>query len=124
MQFLVVDDETDVCTLFQQPFRKEPRTQKLSSAFASSGKKALDYLHRPMHEPITVLSDINMPGVSGLGLLQHIRREFKAGHPSVFMITAYGDSEKYNEAISLGAGDLLTKPLDFDLLRQKLHLEG
>ncbi len=124
MQLLVVDDEIDVCTLFQQRFRKELRAQKLSFAFASSGKEALNYLHSHTNEPITVLSDINMPGMSGLELLQHIRREFKAGHPSVFMITAYGDSEKYNEAISLGACDLLTKPLDFDLLREKLHLES
>jgi CheY-like chemotaxis protein len=124
MQLLVVDDETDVCTLFKQRFRKELRAQKLSFAFASSGEEALDYLHSHTDEPITVLSDINMPGMSGLELLQHIRREFKPGHPSVFMITAYGDSENYHEAISLGASDLLTKPLDFNLLRQKLHLES
>ncbi len=124
MQLLVVDDETDVCTLFQQRFRKELRAQKLSFAFASSGKEALNYLHTHTDEPITVLSDINMPGMSGLELLQQIRQEFKPGKPPVFMITAYGDSEKYNEAMSLGASDLLTKPLDFNLLRQKLNLEN
>ncbi len=124
MQLLVVDDESDVRTLFQQRFRKELRTQKLSFAFASSGIEALDYLHSHANESITVLSDINMPGMSGLELLQQIRKEFKTGQPSVFMITAYGDSEKYNQAMSLGARDLLTKPLDFNLLRQKLQLES
>ncbi len=124
MQILVVDDETDVCTLFEQRFRKELRAQKLSFAFASSGKEALHYLHSHSNEPITILSDINMPGMSGLELLRQIRQEFDTPPPNVYMITAYGDSEKYNQAISLGASDLLTKPLDFNLLRRKLHLEN
>jgi CheY-like chemotaxis protein len=69
-----------------------------------------------------VLSDINMPGMSGLELLKHIRQDFEALKPEVLMITAYGDKESDNQAISLGASDLLTKPMDFNLLRQKLHL--
>ena len=124
MQLLVVDDEPDVCSLFQQRFRKELRAQKLSFAFANSGHEALLYLSNHKSEPITVLSDINMPGMSGLELLQHIRQDFATSHPEVFMITAYGDSESYNQAIRLGANDLLTKPLDFDLLRKKLQLEA
>jgi CheY-like chemotaxis protein len=123
MQLLVVDDEQDVCSLFQQRFRKELRSQKLSFAFANSGAEALAYLHQHTSEPITVLSDINMPGMSGLELLMHIRQDFDTLKPEVLMITAYGDSERYNQAISLGASDLLTKPLDINLLRQKIHLQ-
>jgi CheY-like chemotaxis protein len=123
LQLLVVDDEQDVCTLFQQRFRKELRTQKLSFAFAHNGSEALQYLRNHQDEEVTVLSDINMPGMSGLELLKHIRQDFDTLKPEVLMITAYGDPESYNQAISLGASDLLTKPLDFNLLRQKLHLQ-
>ena len=122
MKLLVVDDEVDVCYLFQQRFRKELRTQKLSFVFANSGIEALHYLRNHATEPITVLSDINMPGMSGLELLLHISEEFAPTHPDVYMITAYGDQENYNRAKSLGATDLLTKPLDFNLLREKLHI--
>jgi CheY-like chemotaxis protein len=123
MQVLVVDDETDVCSLFQQRFRKEVKSQKLHFAFANSGKEALQYLRNHNSECITVLSDINMPGMSGLELLEHIGREFENQKPAVYMITAYGDAENYQRAIRLGATDLLTKPLDFTLLRQKLNLQ-
>jgi len=122
MQLLVVDDEVDVCSLFQQRFRKELRTQKLSFAFANSGYEALHYLRQHKNEPVTVLSDINMPGMGGLELLKHIGQEFQGSRPEVYMITAYGDQENYQRAISLGARDLLTKPLDFSLLREKLQL--
>jgi CheY-like chemotaxis protein len=121
-QLLVVDDEPDVSTLFQQRFRKEVRSQKLSFAFANSGREALDYLRQHNTEPVTVLSDINMPGMSGLELLRHINEEFDGSKPDVYMVTAYGDAENYQRAIGLGATDLLTKPLDFSLLRQKLQL--
>jgi two-component system, chemotaxis family, chemotaxis protein CheY len=121
-QLLVVDDESDVSTLFQQRFRKELRAQKLAFAFAQSGSEALNYLRQHPHEPVTVLSDINMPGMSGLELLRHINEDFETPKPEVYMITAYGDAENYQRAIGLGATDLLTKPLDFTLLRQKLQL--
>jgi two-component system, chemotaxis family, chemotaxis protein CheY len=122
MKLLVVDDEVDVCYLFQQRFRKELRAHKLSFVFANSGNEALHYLRNHSTEPITVLSDINMPGMSGLELLRHIGQEFEGSRPEVYMITAYGDQENYQRAISLGARDLLTKPLDFFLLREKLHI--
>ena len=122
-QVLVVDDEQDMGTLFLQRFRKELRAQKLTLAFANSGTEALDFLHQHANEPITVLSDINMPGMSGLELLRHIQQDFDTPKPEVFMITAYGDAENYNQAMSLGAEDLLTKPLDFNLLREKLQLQ-
>jgi CheY-like chemotaxis protein len=123
MQLLVVDDEQDVCSLFQQRFRKELRAQKLTFAFANNGTEALQYLRNHKDENVTVLSDINMPGMSGLELLKHIKQEFDTPPLDVLMITAYGDSESYQNAINLGASDLLTKPLDFTLLRQKLHLQ-
>jgi two-component system, chemotaxis family, chemotaxis protein CheY len=112
----------DVCSLFQQRFRKELKNKKLSFAFASSGAEALHYLRNYKRESITVLSDINMPGMSGLELLKHIGSKFENRKPEVYMITAYGDQENYQRAISLGAHDLLTKPLDLSLLREKLHL--
>jgi CheY-like chemotaxis protein len=121
-QLLVVDDEPDVCMLFQQRFRKELRAQKLAFAFATSGKEALNYLHQHNTESITVLSDINMPGMNGLELLECIGREFETPKPEVYMVTAYADQESYQRAVGLGATDLLTKPVDFSLLRQKLHL--
>jgi two-component system, chemotaxis family, chemotaxis protein CheY len=124
MQVLVVDDEQDMCALFLQRFRKELKAKKISLAFATSGQEALHYLRQNNTQPITVLSDINMPGMSGLELLKHIKQEFEEPPRDVFMITAYGDNENYQRAISLGALDLLTKPLDFSLLRQKLHLES
>jgi CheY-like chemotaxis protein len=124
MQVLVVDDETDVCTLFQQRFRKEVKAQKITFAFANSGTEALQYLLKHKDEEVTVLSDINMPGMSGLELLRHIKQDFDAPKTDVFMITAYGDSESYAQAISLGARDLLTKPLDFNLLREKLQINA
>jgi CheY-like chemotaxis protein len=123
MQVLVVDDEVDMGMLFQQRFRKELRAQKVNFAFANSGIEALDYLRSHSSESITVLSDINMPGMSGLELLRHINEEFETSKPDVYMITAYGDSENYQRAIGLGATDLFTKPLDFTLLRQKLQLQ-
>ena len=122
MKVLVVDDEKDMQTLFEQRFRKEIREKKIDFAFASSGEEALNYLNTHNHEAVLILSDINMPGMSGLELLKHIKQKFSAPPPIVMMVTAYGDEENYNQAISLGADDFLTKPLDFVLLKDKLKL--
>ncbi|MBD0331371.1 MAG: response regulator [Chitinophagaceae bacterium] len=122
MNILVVDDEKDVQMLFEQRFRREIKDRKVAFAFANSGKEALNYLYQHQHEAPLVLSDINMPGMSGLELLQHIRREFDAPPPRVMMITAYGDIENYQQAIRLGADDFFTKPLDFKLLKEKLQI--
>jgi len=67
-----------------------------------------------------ILSDINMPGMSGLELLRHIKEKHKEPPPLVMMITAYGDADNYNTAMKLGADDFLTKPLEFSLLKEKL----
>lgn len=120
MKILVVDDEKDMQTLFEQRFRKEIRTKEMEFAFANSGEDALQYLNQLVHEAVLILSDINMPGMSGLELLRHIKQKFENPPPVVMMITAYNDAENYNNAISLGADDFLTKPLDFILLKEKL----
>ncbi len=72
------------------------------------------------HEAVLILSDINMPGMSGLQLLQHIKQKYEAPPPVVMMITAYGDDENYQQAMKLGADDFLTKPVDFTALKEKL----
>lgn len=120
MKILVVDDETDVKILFEQRFRKEVRSGEFSFAFANSGEEALQYLNNHEHEVVLILSDINMPGMSGLELLKKIKHMYAIPPPVVMMITAYGDEENYNRSVSLGADDFLTKPLDFNLLKEKL----
>lgn len=120
MKILVVDDEKDIQLLFEQRFRKEIREQQLVFAFAFSGEEALDYLNRHEHEAVLILSDINMPGMSGLELLEHIKQKYMKPPPVVMMITAYGDEENFNTAKRLGADDFLTKPVDFALLKEKL----
>jgi len=123
MNILVVDDETDVKTLFEQRFRKEIRTGGTQFAFATSGEEALNYLNSPEHNAVLILSDINMPGVSGLELLKKVREKHHVPSPTVIMITAYGDEENYNKAMHFGANDFLTKPLDFLSLKEKLKSE-
>lgn len=120
MKILVVDDERDIQTLFEQRFRKEIRSGEMDLTFAGSGNEALDFLNRQDHEFVLILSDINMPGMSGLELLKRIKGKYHTPPPTVMMITAYGDDYNYNEAMSLGADDFLTKPLDFSDLKQKL----
>jgi two-component system chemotaxis response regulator CheY len=121
MKILVVDDEADVQPLFQQRFRKEIRNGEISFDFALSGEQALSYLEERHSEVVLILSDINMPGMSGLELLSHIRHDYNAPPPPVvMMITAYGDDENYQQAMQSGADDFLTKPLDFNLLKEKL----
>lgn len=122
MKILAVDDEKDMQSLFEQRFRKEIRNKTVEFAFASSGEEALDYLNIHLHEAVLILSDINMPGMSGLELLKHIKQKYHTPPPIVMMVTAYGDADNYNQAIELGADDFLTKPIDFDLLKKKLKL--
>jgi CheY-like chemotaxis protein len=88
--------------------------------FAFSGEEALKYLQGNKHEAVLILSDINMPGMSGLDLLDQIKQKFNQPPPVVMMITAYGDSENYKQAMDLGADDFITKPVDFKLLKEKI----
>ena len=117
---LVVDDERDIKELFEQHFRKEIKAGDLAFIFAFSGEEAMTYLQNPSHEAILILSDINMPGMSGLDLLKKIKEKYKVPPPVVMMITAYGDEENFRRAMQLGADDFLTKPLDFRSLKEKL----
>jgi CheY-like chemotaxis protein len=120
MKILVVDDERDVQALFQQRFRKEIKNGDMYFEFAFSGEEALAYLKQNQKEAVLILSDINMPGMNGLELLEHIKQEFQKPVPIVIMITAYGDDENYKTAKKLGADDFLTKPVDFKTLKEKL----
>lgn len=124
MKILVVDDERDIQTLFEQRFRREIRDKDLEFVFAFSGEEALVYLNQHKHEAVLILSDINMPGMSGLDLLKHIKQKYHQPPPVVMMITAYGDAENFNTAKELGADDFLTKPVDFSLLKEKLKIKA
>jgi CheY-like chemotaxis protein len=118
---LIVDDETDVEPLFRQHFRRELRAGRFTMEFLMSAAEALVFLADAGERPlILILSDINMPGMSGLELLPKI----KAMRPdlSVIMITAYGDEATLRRARADGADGLLTKPVDFGLLRQEIDM--
>ena len=122
MKILVVDDEKDMQLLFEQRFRKEIREKLVDFVFAFSGEEALSYLNQHVHEAVLILSDINMPGMSGLDLLENIKQKYHKPPPVVMMITAYGDADNYDRAMGLGADDFLTKPVDFSLLKEKLKI--
>jgi two-component system, chemotaxis family, chemotaxis protein CheY len=121
MNILVVDDERDIQTLFVQRFRREIRNGELHFDFAFSGEEALEFLKNGNQKAVLILSDINMPGMSGLELLKHIKEKYAIPPPIVMMITAYGDPENYNLAMKLGADDFLTKPVDFVNLKEKIR---
>ena len=123
-KILVVDDEKDVQILFQQRFRKEIKSGDMKFVFAFSGEEALTILKELEQEAVLILSDINMPGMSGLELLEKIKTKYDNPPPVVMMITAYGDEENYNTAKTLGADDFLTKPVDFSLLKDKLKTQN
>ncbi len=122
MKILVVDDEQDVKTLFEQRFRKEIKSGQAEFIFAFSGEDALVQLNKWEHEAMLILSDINMPGMSGLQLLENVKKKYMKPPPVVMMITAYGDAENLKIAKDLGADDFLTKPVDFTMLKEKLKL--
>ena len=112
---LVVDDEEDVEALFLQRFRKELRAGAVALTFARSGEQALAHFDGKSPDFVLILSDINMPGMSGFELLHAI----KALRPSlpVVMVSAYGDADHQARAASLGAEGFVAKPIDFDALR-------
>lgn len=119
IKILVVDDETDVEPLFVQKFRKDIREQELQFHFAFSGEDALKFMYTlEPFDLVLVLSDINMPGMTGLELLRQTKEKFP--QLRVMMITAYGDHSNYEKAMSFGADEFLTKPIDFNLLKEKI----
>ena len=118
---LVVDDEPDVEVLFRQQFRRDLRAGRFNMEFAQSAAAALECISNASEVSlILILSDINMPGMSGLELLP----KAKALRPDVpvIMITAYGDAETKRKALERGAEALLTKPIDFSLLRNEIDI--
>ena len=118
---LVVDDEPDVEALFRQQFRKDLRAQRFVMDFANSAADALALVASTIEQSlILILSDINMPGMTGLEMLPRVR-ELRPDVP-VIMITAYGDAETKRKAIASGASGLLTKPIDFALLREEIDM--
>ena len=115
---LVVDDEPDIEHLFRQQFRRDIRSGRFVMEFAASAPEALARA-KTIADPmlILILSDINMPGMSGLEMLPKV----KVARPNVpVMITAYGDEATKKKAAELGAAGLLTKPIDFLLLREEI----
>lgn len=119
MKVLIVDDEMDVEQLYRQRFRKEIKAGELEMMFAFSTTEAMSFLSElaPM-DVILVLSDINMPGLTGFDLLKFTKEKYP--HLNVVMVSAYGDAENMNKASSLGAAGFLTKPVDFNLLKEKI----
>jgi CheY-like chemotaxis protein len=117
MKVMVVDDEADVRTLFEQRFRKEVRGGLIEFYFALSAQEALAFL-ATHQEDVLILSDINMPGMNGLDLLKVVKDMHR--HLKVFMITAYGDEEYHRRAYEYGCDDYFTKPIDFGVLKQRL----
>src|SRR5437763_8451289 len=116
---LVVDDEPDVADLFRQHFRREVRRGDYVMHFAASGEQALERLGGEI-EPqlIVILSDINMPGMDGLTLLHEVKQRYP--NLPVMMVTGYGDDERRRHAADHGAAEFITKPVDFDFLKQQL----
>ncbi len=120
MKLIVVDDEQDVQILFKQKFRKEIKSGEMNIYFAFNGHSALELVEKLENpEGYLVLTDINMPEMSGMELLKKI----KTNHPKlkVVMITAYGDEQNFNMAKELGADEYFTKPLEFDSLKDKIN---
>jgi CheY-like chemotaxis protein len=116
---LVVDDEPDVEALFRQQFRRDLRAQRFVMDFASSAPDALARIAATIEQSlILILSDINMPGMTGLEMLPKVK-EIRPDVP-VIMITAYGDPDTRRKALEGGASGLLTKPIDFTVLRDEI----
>lgn len=120
MRILVVDDEKDVELLFRQKFRKEIKSKSLELVFAFSGQEALEMLEKSNPpKVIYIFSDINMPGMTGLELLEKVKVKFP--DIKISMISAYGDKDNYEKAIDSGAKEFFTKPIDFDSLKQEIN---
>jgi CheY-like chemotaxis protein len=116
---LVVDDEPDIEALFRQQFRRDLRAQRFLMDFANSAPDALARVGDTReHSLILILSDINMPGMTGLEMLPRVK-EIRPDVP-VIMVTAYGDADTRRKAMAGGAAGLLTKPIDFSLVREEI----
>lgn len=120
MRLMVVDDESDMQFLFRQKFRKEIKSGEMQISFALSGQSALQIIEElENRSEYFILTDINMPGMTGIELLKKVKSKYP--NQKVIVITAYGDEENYNLAKKYGADDYFTKPLKFNQLREKLN---
>ena len=119
MKILIVDDEKDVQFLFERKFRKEQKSGEFDMHFAYSGEEALELLKRPeMADVKLVLTDINMPGMSGIDLLRILKEQ--SPKIPVVIITAYDDAKNRMAAYRYGANDYINKPIDFVKLKEKV----
>jgi CheY-like chemotaxis protein len=119
MKIMVVDDEPDVQLLFKQQFRSEIKAGKITFQFAFSGEEALEYLKsQGTTDVVMILSDVNMPGMSGIELLKRLKEKY--AQLKVLMITAYGDENNLRLASSYGCDGYVTKPIDFPALKTKI----
>jgi two-component system response regulator (stage 0 sporulation protein F) len=119
MKIMIVDDERDVEILFRQQFRKEVRDGLIDLCYAFSGEEALEYLgSQTPPEVVCILSDINMPGINGLELLKAVKEKYP--QIRVSMITAYGDEQNFETAMSTGAEHYFTKPIDFVQIKKDM----
>ena len=119
MRILVVDDEKDVEILFRQKFRKELKSNSIELVFAFSGQEALEFLEKNIPPKVMyIFSDINMPGMTGLELLDIVKQRFP--QIKVSMISAYGDKDNHDKAIASGAKEFFTKPINFDSLKEEV----
>ncbi|MHC5825026.1 MAG: response regulator [Nostoc sp.] len=119
MIIIVVDDEQDCQLLFKQQFRKEIKNNQVQLYFAFSAEEALDYLEDQLTDYIPIiLADINMPGMNGLEMLKIIKANFP--NFKVFIVTAYDDENNYFTALRYGADAYMTKPIEFNKLKEKI----
>ena len=117
MKVMIVDDEKDIEVLFRQRFRKEVKEGRVELCYAFSGDEALEMLSSVQPpDVVCILSDINMPGMTGLELLKIVKEKFPQIRVSI--ITAYGDEHNYKTAMKTGAEHYFTKPIDFELVKK------
>jgi len=121
MDLLVVDDEEMVGRIFSQRLRKEVREGSVRLHLATSGAAALEILASLGQDPVLVLTDINMPGMSGLELVRKIRS--RGGSPQIYVVSAYENDDYRRTSLAAGADGFIPKPMDFSLLRGLLGLE-
>ncbi len=118
MKILLVDDEKAVKALFQQKFKKEIKDKLFEFEFAYSAEEAMEMLNKSHESDILLLSDINLPGLSGLQLAKMAKTIYPG--MQIMVLTAYGDQTNYNAAIGNGVSEFFIKPINFDLLKEKL----
>ena len=117
-KILIVDDERDIESLYRQYFRKSINEQKLSLQFAFSGSEALEMIGNQCDPELIMLTDINMPGMTGLELLQKVKE--KCPKAMVYVVSAYDTAAYHTSAKEFGAEEFITKPIDFLMLKEKL----